>query len=234
MKWLIRKIKSLFKKKPRTRKPDIEPDRPTNSETEIPGFYPEAIFIDDLPKLKTHYSFGEWPEVYVVHFTAGWQKRTGRDFMKSFLKRGLCTDFLDKDGQVFQQRDGNRGGYHAGKSSFMGRSSVSRFAPGIEIACGGKLKEEGGKLVTWFKKEVPKENARYVTRQEGYVHTGWYEKYTEAQEESLAKFLAWQMRMGVKHIVGHDQIAPNRKSDPGGSLSMPLAQFVEEKVKPLI
>lgn len=231
MKWLIEKIKSLFKKKA---KPEPEPDRPTNSETNIKGFYPGAIFIDDLPKLKTIYNFGRWPEVYVVHFTAGWQKRTGRDFMLSFIKRGLCCDFMDKDGQVFQQRDGNRGGHHAGKSIFRGRSSVSRFAPGLEIACGGKLKEKNGKLYTWFKKEIPKETARYVTRQMGYVHSGWYEPYTEKQEQELAKFLAWQMRMGVKQIVGHDEIAPDRKNDPGGSLSMPLSQFVEEKVKPLI
>lgn len=211
-----------------------ESQRPSKSETKLEGFYPDAIFIDDLPKLKTLYKFGKWPEVYVIHFTAGWNNRTGRDFMKSFLKRGLCTDFLDKNGQIFQQRDGNRGGHHAGKSKFKGRSSVSRFAPGIEIACGGKLKEKDGKLITWFNKVVPKEDARYVTREMGYVHSGWYEKYTEPQEESLAKFLAWQMRQGVKHIVGHDDISPGRKNDPGGSLSMPLQEFVEKKVRPLI
>jgi len=232
VKWLIQKIKNLFRKKPS--KPQIEPERPTNSNNEIFGLYPEAIFLDDLPKLKTPYNFGAWPEVYVVHFTAGWQKRTGRDFMKSFLERGLCTDFLDQDGKIFQQREGNRGGYHAGKSSFKGRSSVSRFAPGIEIACAGKLKEKDGKLVSWFNKVVPKEKARYVTRQMGYVHSGWYERYTEAQEESLAKFLAWQMRMGVKQIIGHDDIAPDRKNDPGGSLSLPLSKFVKQRVKPLI
>lgn len=230
MKWLWRKVKRMFKKKPST----TQTDRPSNSETKLEGFYPEAIFIDDLPKLKTPYKFGTWPRVYVIHFTAGWNTRTGRDFMKSFLKRGLCTDFLDEKGQIFQQRDGNRGGYHAGKSSFQGKSSVSRFAPGIEIACGGKLEERGGKLYTWFKKEVSKENARYVTREEGYVHEGWYEKYTKEQEESLAKFLAWQMRQGVKYIVGHDDVAPNRKNDPGGSLSLPLEKFVKEKVLPLV
>lgn len=214
-------FKRIFRKKP-TRD---QSERPSNSETKIEGMYPGAIFFDDLPKLKTLYDFGRWPELYVVHFTAGWQNRTGRDFMKSFLKRGLCTDFLDENGQIFQQRDGNRGGYHAGKSKWKGKSSVSRFAPGLEIACGGKLDEKNGKLYTWFKKEVKPENARFVTKDAGYVHSGWYEKYTEAQEEALAKFLAWQMRQGVKQIVGHDDIAPNRKSDPGGSLSMPLANL---------
>ena len=85
-------------------------DRPSVSDNGIYGFYPGAIFFDDLPKLKTPYVWqkkvGEeyiplWPEVYVVHFTAGWQTRTGREFMKSFLKRGLCTDFLDENGQIF-------------------------------------------------------------------------------------------------------------------------------------
>lgn len=233
MKWLIRKIKEFFTKR-KPQKPDIEPDRPTNSENDLIGFYPKAIFLPELKKLKCPYNFGLWPETYVVHFTAGWQNQKGRDFMSSFLKRGLCCDFLDENGQIFQQRDGNRGGYHAGKSSFKGRSSVSRFAPGLEIACGGKLEENDGKLFTWFKKEVKPENARFVTRQGGYVHTGWYEKFTEKQEQELARFLAWQMKMGVKYIVGHDEIAPDRKNDPGGSLSMPLAQFVEKKVRPLI
>ena len=68
----------------------------------------------------------------------------------------------------------------------------------------------------------------------GYFNEGWYEKFTDDQELSLAKFLAWQMKMGVEYIVGHDEISPGRKSDPGGSLSLPLQEFVDKKVRPLI
>jgi len=197
------------------------------------GLYPGAIFFKELPEMKCLYDFGAWPEVFVVHFTAGWQNQKGEDFVKSFVEKGFCCDFMDEKGQVFQQRHGNRGGYHAGKSLFMGRHSVSRFAPGLEIACGGKLVQRGDKLFTWFNKEVDKDKARFVTREMGYVAPGWYEIMTQEQEESLANFLAWQMKKGVKYIVGHDEIAPDRKSDPGGSLSLPLYKFVDEKVLPI-
>jgi len=261
-------MKCFKKRKPRSTsnsKPD-QGETPNISDSELRYFYPGAMWVPEEDLLKTHWSLPmkdkkkkivDWTKVVVVvHHTAGWQNRKGDDFIKYFLKRGLCTDFLDENGQIWQQRHGDRVGSHAGESKFKGKSSVSKFSIGLEIAAGGKLKiarpggkpkswskkdiPEGYNIVTYFKKQVP--NARYVTRQEGYEETGWYEPFTEAQENELALWLAHWMRLGVpaENIVGHDEVAGRkylgrqRKNDPGGSLSMPLSEFVEKRVLPLV
>ena len=214
--------------------------------------YPKALHDPDSPLFKMPYKRHPNDPKYllIVHHTAGHQTRSGMGFIKSFLKRGLCTDFLDQYGQVWQQSHGDRGGYHAGKSKWSGLSTVSRYGRGIEIAGGGKLKLKtpdgdiiswskqgiplGHKLVTYFNKPVL--NARYVSKSEGYVHKGWYEPFTDAQETALADYLIWWCQHGLdpKRILGHDDVAPGRKNDPGGSLSMPLRSFVLEKVVPFV
>lgn len=258
-------MKCFKKRKPRSSsntKPD-QGDSTNISDSSLRLFYPNAVWLPEEDLLKTRWNLPkkngqvDWSRVVVViHHTAGWQHRKGEDFIKSFLKRGLCTDFLDENGQIWQQRHGDRAGSHAGESKFKGKSSVSKFSIGLEIAGGGLLKiakpgrepkswykkeiPSGYNIVTYFKKHVP--NARYVTRQEGYEVTGWFEPFTEAQENELAMWIAHWMRLGVpaENIVGHDEIAGKkylgrqRKNDPGGSLSMPLAQFVEKRVLPLV
>ena len=194
-------------------------------------FYPEAMFIPELPLLKTRYKWNGLPKVFVIHFTAGWNTRKGIDFMKSFLKRGLCTYFMDRDGQIWQQHHGNTGGYHAGKSKWNGKTSISRFAGGIEIACGGKLKQRDNKFFTWFNKEIKRGEWRKGTKEQGYMSPGFYECYTPAQEKSLARFCTWLKKNGVEEFVGHDMVSPGRKNDPGSSLSKPLPQWIKENVK---
>jgi len=197
-------------------------------------FYPDAHFFPELPTLSVRYNWeGKLPEIFVVHFTAGWQNQKPIDFMKSFIKRGLCTYFMDENGQVYQQHHGDTGGGHVGTSKWNGRNTVSSFAGGIEIACGGKLKKHSdGTYRTWFNKKISETSRRKVGSE--YREPGYYEVYTAAQETELAKFLAWLLRNGVKEIVGHDDVSPGRKNDPGGSLSLPLNEFVRQRVKPLV
>lgn len=263
-------MKCLKKRKPRSTsnsKPD-QGDSSNMSDSKLRYFYPNAMWDPEEDLFKTRWTLPmkkdssgkkvvDWSKVVIViHHTAGWQHRTGAGFINSFLKRGLCTDFLDENGQIWQQRHGDRVGSHAGESKFKGKKYVSKFSIGLEIAAGGKLKiakpgrdpkswskkdiPEGYEIVTYFKKKVP--NARYVTREQGYEETGWYEPFTDAQEEELAQWIAHWMRLGVpmENVVGHDEVAGRkylgrqRKNDPGGSLSMPLQKFVAEKVLPLV
>jgi N-acetyl-anhydromuramyl-L-alanine amidase AmpD len=76
--------------------------------------------------------------------------------------------------------------------------------------------------MTWFDYEVPKEHVREVNGR-------FFHKFSIEQENQLVRLCLFLVRNSprvgrepvfqIKNIVGHDEVSPGRKSDPGGSLS---------------
>jgi N-acetylmuramoyl-L-alanine amidase len=193
------------------------------------------------------------PKGAVVHFTAGRSrpaalggKRNSKTAegqanrsVESSTRKGSYTYFvIDADGGVYQNFPLDRWGYHAGKSSYKGLSgTVSDELVGIEIMCAGKLKKaDNGKHKAWFtttsKGDAYFEDneVRHVTKRHNILHSGSYHKYTARQEEGLFKLLRWLEYNGngifkMDLVLGHDEVAPGRKNDPGGSLSMTMPEL---------
>lgn len=108
-------------------------------------------------------------------------------------------------------------GSHAGASSYRGRDSVSSFSIGLEIANPGPLIERGGRLFTVYGKEWPREQAieirhRLPTPPE-WTHWATYSD----QEIGICVEICNLLRdeLGIRDVVGHDEISPDRKRDPG-------------------
>lgn len=231
-------LKVIGKKAP---KPVHRTSKPT---TGLKFFHPLAKLKEDLNLFYAPFKFKfDENHFFIVHFTAGWWTRKMRDFAKRFLEKGLNTMFIDGEGALWQQSAGDRCGYHTGGSAKapkghpLAGKKINKCSGGVEIANAGLLKEKGGKFYSWFKAEIPREQVRIVTKEMGYVVPGAYQKYTAKQEETLAELLAWVIAMGLpkENILGHDEIRPyGHKNDPGGSLSMPLGEFVETRVLPLV
>lgn len=91
--------------------------------------------------------------------------------------------FIDRRGAPTQFVSFDRRAWHAGSSSYRGRSRCNDFSIGVEL--------EGAD-------HVPYENAQYATL------TG-----------VVAALLARYPRLSLDAVVGHQEIAPGRKSDPG-------------------
>lgn len=187
----------------------------------------------------------------VVHYTAGHNthgKSDAVNTMKSLSKRGLGCLTMDYDGNIYKAS--NQGwsdvAYHAGSSSWKGKSGVSRYCMGMEICCPGKLIESFGEYYPWyaFKDDGSiRRNAKHIdqervnlTARDRNIKGGVYEMFSEAQEQSLINFISWQLEVNTEFqidwVVGHDEISPRRKSDPGGSLSLNMNVF-REKLKDL-
>lgn len=222
MKWLVEKIKKLL----RIKKPSSDRVASRDEHGKRPFSY--LMRVPDLPSLKTKYDLDHG--IYYVHVTAGWRNQSATSFMKNFLDRGLCTDFMEDDGTIFCQRDWDRGGSHLGKAFLnnnpKGKKLHSRTGAGIEIACGGKLEVKDGKFYTWFGKEVPQFEAHYHT--DGSYH----ELMTDEQKNSLARFLRdiRSKHPGIK-FYSHDEVSGYRgKSDVGGALGMSFRKFLEQYV----
>lgn len=208
-------------------------DEPERLESHLVHKYEMPKIVEIDVKMKTHGRYktrsGQARGV-IVHFTAG-RFDKGKDSAIATLRylasKGLGCLVMDTDGVIYKAKnqDWNEVAYHAGKSSWRGKSGISQYCFGMEICNAGKLENN---LKSWFGQQISKKDARQVN-DGANRKAGWYHKFTEAQEKSLMDFIMWQFEtnpeFSIDWIVGHDEVAPKRKSDPGGSLSCTMPEF---------
>jgi N-acetyl-anhydromuramyl-L-alanine amidase AmpD len=168
-----------------------------------------------------------YPEGAIVHYTAGVQ-RPGYDDIMLGIRNDFAYMLIDSAGVVYQAHPLNHWGYHCGESSWPGLGEwLSSRLVGIEIACAGILNSVHE---TWFNVAVPPEQVRQFVPDGKNQTPGAYQIYTAAQETSLLALLKWLHANGngifdFNNVLGHDEVAPKRKQDPGGSLSMTMPEY---------
>jgi len=94
--------------------------------------------------------------------------------------------FLKKNGSILELVPDLYEAWHAGKSSWKKYSSLNKYSIGIEIQNSG--------------------------------HNNSYESFSSKQIislKNLLKYLVKTYKIDKKNILGHSDIAPNRKKDPG-------------------
>jgi len=115
-------------------------------------------------------------------------------------------------------------GAHAGESIFAGEHGVNNFSIGIEIANPGPLVEKNGKLYTVYGKKWPKKDALPAVHSFKFAPGAWkhWAKYTQEEVEAFIKIarLLVSEYDTITSIVGHDEISPGRKFDPGPAFPM--------------
>jgi len=114
-----------------------------------------------------------------------------------------------------------------------------------------RVNEYRGKLYPWYAfnpttkllfanaKAIPKSRIRKIRKQIFNQQPGFYEKFTAAQEKTIEDFILWYASIKpdfdpLFDLISHDIISPNRKSDVGGSLSLPMDKYrikIAEKIK---
>lgn len=235
-----------------------EPERPSQQNTMLKDLFAEYEIpkIVDVPvKVSTQGKYftktGQAKGV-VVHYTAG-RFEKGKDSalstLRSMASRGLGCLVMDTDGVIYKaaNQDLNEVAWHAGKSSWQGKTGISRYCIGMEICNAGKLTAHNGKHYPWwcfnskggFKggQPIPPDMVRHIPHDRSNQKKGFYHAYTKAQEESLINFILWQLDINPEFqtwwICGHDEIAPTRKSDPGASLSMTMPAM-RDKIRHLL
>lgn len=180
---------------------------------------------------KGEYAQG-YPKGAVVHFTAGSYGLSELDLAKQRFYTYLL---IDQHGTVHQGFPLNRWGSHAGLSSWPGvdDKAVSKHLIGIEVDCAGLLTPLGdGRYQTWWGSRMNPKDIRIIEKKTDNQKPGAYHKFTNAQEYSLIKTLMWLKEnnpdvFNLDFVLGHDEVAPGRKSDPGGSLSMSMVSLRE-------
>ena len=126
----------------------------------------------------------------VVHYTSASLERS-----LALLTHGeVSSHYLigdDKSGTIYKLVDESYRAWHAGESEWQGRTWLNSSSIGIEIVNPGYRDLPSGRV--------------------------WY-PYSEAQVQSLIvliKDISKRYGISPRHVIGHSDIAPLRKLDPG-------------------
>jgi len=162
-------------------------------------------------------------------------RRYGLQTLSGGLKNGYLFLSMDVLGKIYQSRPLTKWGYHAGKSYWKTvGSSVSNDFAGVEILNPSTLSIKNGKFITWFKYVIPNILVREAEARDN-IAKGYYHVYSIEQEKSLLKLCVWlynnsptkggEKVFKIENIVGHDEVSPGRKNDPGHALSCSMPEF---------
>lgn len=207
--------------------PNVEIEEPDRPDISAPNqkllWCPFAKKLDYSMKTQGMYRRG-YPEGAVVHFTAG-QCDTEQDMLDTMSwgrGEGYAFFGIGPTGVIYQAHPLDKWGHHAGTSSWPGLgSSLSQYLVGIEVASAGLLDAKGK---SWFGKTYPSSRYREADfNTHGF--TGKFLAFTKEQEDSLTSLLKWlkSNNPGVfknELVLGHHEVSPGRKNDPGGALSI--------------
>lgn len=163
------------------------------------------------------------PSLVVLHYTA----------MPDIdaVERWLCNPeaevsahlIVGRDGQVRQIVPFDRVAWHAGKSEWRGETGLNSRSIGIELVNAGWLDrfEAEGCTRADLEECLPLNRVHLARHALGGPLRAW-ERFPEAQLATLDGLLAELRRAypAISEIVGHDEIAPGRKEDPGPAFPM--------------
>jgi len=163
-----------------------------------------------------------YPRGLVVHWTAGHRNglTLGNELMRD---TGMLYLIGDKDGNLGQSDPLTHHGYHAGVSSHKFASGyVSDEYAGLELQAAGNLTKKADGYYSWFGTRIPEAEWVAAVRNEN-IAAGVYHIYTQAQMMLIRRLCAWLYLnnptvFSPDRVVGHDEVSPGRKSDPGGAV----------------
>ena len=125
-------------------------------------------------------------KLIVIHYTGMQSKIESIKRLLNPKKKVSCHYLIDRKGQILKMVDDNKVAWHAGKSKWKNYNNLNKYSIGIELVNKG--------------------------------HEFGYEKFTIPQVNNLIKLcqnLKKKYKIKNSNIVGHSDIAPLRKKDPG-------------------
>lgn len=167
---------------------------------------------------------GGKPKYLIIHYTAGGTADGAvSTFTKTTPPRTSAHFVVDHDGSITQLIPCNKVGWHAGKSRWKTHDGINDHSVGIEIVNWGKLLRTGAGWKSWTNRSVADD--RVIVEEHKHspgTDYGW-ELFDPAQIEAtigIARAIVEHYDLEPWDVVGHDDISPKRKIDPGPAFDM--------------
>ena len=157
-----------------------------------------------------------YPDSIIIHYTAGRDGKSSANFLSKKSTKASAHIVVGREGTIYQLVPFDTVSWHAGKSTYNGRTGFNRYSIGIEIDNAGILEPSGDQFVSWFgKKYTVSEVVKAVHRNESKEK--YWHLYTEWQIEIVEEIceILLDSYPAINQILGHEEISKGRKVDPG-------------------
>jgi len=164
------------------------------------------------------------PRFLVIHYTGGSSAAGTISWFQNPQSKVSAHLVIARDGKVTQMVPFNREAWHAGQSRWGSLSGLNHHSIGIELDNAGYLIRSGGKWVSPLtRRSYPDSEVTVAPHKNdppGSPPSGWH-AYSAAQiEATLGCGMALAKHYGLADVLGHDDISPGRKRDPGPDFPM--------------
>lgn len=155
------------------------------------------------------------PDTIVLHYTAGASYTSSANWLCDKQAKASAHIVVGRQGELVQLIPFNTKAWHAGLSQWQGRTGLNSYSIGIEMANAGRLERRADGYYTSYGTKVDDREVVLAQHKHGTKPEAW-EAYTANQINSVKTLCAALIKAyAITQIVGHDDIAPARKLDPG-------------------
>ena len=156
------------------------------------------------------------PDMIILHYTAGVSAQSSARFLARPDVKASAHLVIGRKGEIIQLVPFDVEAWHAGQSSYAGRTHLNRFSIGIELDNLGRLVWTAGRFVAECGIEVEPEQV--FADVSGGTATYWH-RYTGQQKEILREVCGLlKAHYPIRYVVGHSDVT-SRKQDPGPELN---------------
>ncbi|MEM9930985.1 MAG: N-acetylmuramoyl-L-alanine amidase [Bacteroidota bacterium] len=160
------------------------------------------------------------PQYLVMHYTAGRDAASSISWLTNPASRASAHLVIGRDGEITQLVPFNRKAWHAGRSEWNGLVGLNHHAIGIELDNAGRLTRRASGWYTWFGHLYPEGEVVEATHKNEDEPAGWH-TFPEVQLlTAIGAASAIMQHYELLDVVGHDDVSPIRKSDPGPAFPM--------------
>jgi N-acetylmuramoyl-L-alanine amidase len=168
------------------------------------------------------------PDSIIIHYTAMTTLEGAMRALTTRLPKNNVSAHLliGKNGEIRQLACFDCRTWHAGTSEYNGRKDYNHYSVGIEIDNAGWLERYPNG--TFSRPDLLKIGSKFhegdvlrIRHFHPQVKYEYWEKYTDPQVKAV--FDICQILVdtyNIKEILGHDDISPGRKQDPGPAFPM--------------
>lgn len=165
------------------------------------------------------------PTLLVMHYTAsGGSGNSDARYFQNPAAKASAHFVVDRDGSVTQCVPTNVKAWHAGQSSWRGRTNCNDFSIGIEVDNWGLLeRRQDGRYYSHSGEVISPDRVFRGANKRGVM--GFWEIYNSEQIRATLELASaiCEAYPTITEVVGHEDIAPVRKIDPGPAF--PLLRF---------